>query len=239
MWRAMLGRTAAAGGPHSFAPLLGASSRQIEAADATPASLASAAASSAAAATSTPWRENELMAWAAASPTRLLRLQRVLQVDALAATQPDSDRIEAVFARYDADGSGRVDPSELGVMLEALVGRDGAAAASERVMGTFDADASGDLSLAEFSRFVGQAVEQQTRAPWPPTVVLHARDDSTVPVASAREFVEALQALGAAADLKYREFERAGHGEIMVELMSPKPVAELRPIAAEFVRECS
>lgn len=57
-------------------------------------------------------------------------------------------------------------------------------------MGAFDDDRSGDLSLPEFRRFVGEALEVQTRAAWPPTVVLHAIDDSTVPVASARDFVE-------------------------------------------------
>ena len=39
-------------------------------------------------------------------------------------------------------------------------------------------------------------------AEWPPTVVLHAADDGTVPVRSAREFVEALESTGLSPDVR-------------------------------------
>jgi hypothetical protein len=71
--------------------------------------------------------------------------------------------------------------------------------------------------------------------------VLHARDDATVPVRSARDFVEALEdaALPPPGELRYLEYEAAGHGEIMIELMSPRPVGALPTIAYDFVRACS
>ena len=75
-------------------------------------------------------------------------------------------------------------------------------------------------------------------AEWPPTVVLHAADDGTVPVRSAREFVEALESTGLSPVVRYAEYERAGHGEIMVSLMSAKERDEegVREIGREFVR---
>jgi acetyl esterase/lipase len=90
---------------------------------------------------------------------------------------------------------------------------------------------------------------------WPPTVVLHAADDATVPVASAREFVAALRSTLQSRRhaplrqrptpptpqredeeaVRYQEHERAGHVEIMLSLMSPLPFEELPDIAREFV----
>ena len=150
MWQAMRGRPHADGGgaggaeppKEQQAALLGLSDALRDAAR--PVSGAPSA-----------WSEADLAAWAAASPTRLLRLQRA---DAVAATDDD------------------------------------------------------DTSAA-------------VRSTWPPTVVLHAADDGTVPVASAREFVEALRAVGG--DVAYSEVGVAGHGEVMIALMGRTPLAEL------------
>ena len=101
---------------------------------------------------------------------------------------------------------------------------------------------------------------------WPMTVVLHAADDRTVPVSSAREFVCALQhALGEegletaptekprrepmarreptarpteeeSKLVRYVELD-GGHGEIMVSLMSRSELHELPELARLFVRE--
>ena len=120
------------------------------------------------------WRAPELKAWAAASPTRLLRLRRLRRVAAEAARSAGAER-----------------------------------APSPR------------------------------RSVWPPTVVLHARDDRTVPISSAREYARALLDAGAlrAEELRVEEAERGGHGEIMVALMSRSPLESLPAIAREFVRE--
>ena len=105
-----------------------------------------------------PWQANELMAWAAASPTRVLRLRQLLEPRTLA---------------------------------------------------------------------------------WPPTIVLHALDDRTVPVSSARDFIAALQAVTGANVCRVRYSEQAGHGEIMLALMSRSTIDELPAIASDFVRACS
>lgn len=77
---------------------------------------------------------------------------------------------------------------------------------------------------------------------WPPTVVLHAADDGTVPVSSAREFVEALRGAGGA--VAYREWPTGGHGEIMLSLMGRTPLEDLEPaglaaISSAFVQEAT
>ena len=76
---------------------------------------------------------------------------------------------------------------------------------------------------------------------WPPTVVLHAADDRTVPVRSAREFVEALRGAGGA--VAYREWPTGGHGEIMISLMGRTPLEDLEPglaaITSAFVQEAT
>ena len=177
MWLAMLGRGVHAGGEHAFAPLRGATDPQVRAADTSRASLEDAAAASAAPGGASDWRENELMAWAAASPTRLLRLRSVLAADAVAAPV-------------------------------AAAGGPPTRDAIERAPGA-----------------------------WPPTVVLHAADDKTVPVQSARDFVAALEATGASPHVDYREFARAGHGEIMLALMAPTGADALPAIASQFVQE--
>jgi acetyl esterase/lipase len=71
---------------------------------------------------------------------------------------------------------------------------------------------------------------------WPPTTVLHAEDDGTVPVRSAREFMHALRrAAGKKADAHtYEVFGRGGHGEVMVALAGHQPVAALEPHVAEL-----
>ena len=53
-----------------------------------------------------------------------------------------------------------------------------------------------------------------------------------------REFVEALRAAPAAppGGLRYEEFEVAGHGEVMIALMSTAAVGDLPPICRDFVR---
>ena len=167
--RAVAGPTAK-GGKHGFGPLLGASEAALSAAEVTPAALDKSAQYSSLApdGTPSPWSDEELLAWAAASPTQLLRLRETREVGA--------------------------------------------------------------------------------KAEWPATVVLHAADDSTVPVSSARAFVAALESvLGGAAKpsptdgpslVCYQEYEKAGHGEIMLALMSGKSMEELPAIAADFVREC-
>jgi acetyl esterase/lipase len=132
------------------------------------------------------WSDRELAAWAAASPTQVLRLLSL----ALGSVMPAGD----------------------GMRHEAL------------------------------------------RTAWPPTVVLHAADDKTVPVQSARDLVsalahgglatpssEAVEAEGKGADgqekalVQYIERERGGHGEAMVALMSRMPCEELPPLARDFV----
>ena len=72
-----------------------------------------------------------------------------------------------------------------------------------------------------------------------PTVVLHAADDGTVPVSSAREFVEALRGAGGA--VAYREWPTGGHGEIMLSLMGRTFLEDLEPaglaaISSAFVQ---
>lgn len=52
----------------------------------------------------------------------------------------------------------------------------------------------------------------------PPMKILHCKSDQTVPVESAQNFVEALQAEGKEVD--FQEFENIGHGEICVNLMT-------------------
>ena len=70
---------------------------------------------------------------------------------------------------------------------------------------------------------------------WPEdVVVLHARDDTTVPVQSARGFAEALRPV--APHLRYDEYERAGHGEVMIALMSKATMEELPEMGRDFVR---
>ena len=59
-------------------------------------------------------------------------------------------------------------------------------------------------------------------------------DDGTVPVRSPREFAEELQAVGVPCALQ--EHAKAGHGEIMIALMSRKDDDELPAIARDFVR---
>lgn len=73
---------------------------------------------------------------------------------------------------------------------------------------------------------------------WPPTTVLHAEDDGTVPVRSAREFVHALRrAAGQRSDVHtYAEFGRGGHGEVMVALAGHEPLTALEPHIAELAR---
>ena len=67
-------------------------------------------------------------------------------------------------------------------------------------------------------------------------MVLHAADDSTVPVTSAREFVDALRLAPCVPDnLDYKEYKSGGHGEIMIQLMSRTPLQELTGVAREFV----
>ena len=156
----------------------------------TPATLSSAGIDSAtlAAASQLPsqgrdavWSDVELAAWAAASPTRVLRL--------------------------------------LGIA--AAAGKGGDSAHAERL--------------------------------WPTTTVLHGSDDKTVPVQSARDFVHALagvveeepdggggESSRARGRVRYVEYERAGHGEVMIALMSRTSGDELPQIARDFVREaCS
>ena len=82
-----------------------------------------------------PWKTHELRAWAAASPTRLLRLQRLRERESNLSSERESKQ-----------------------------------------------GASG-----------GDTTTTTTPAAWPETVVLHATDDKTVPVRSAREFVAALE----------------------------------------------
>ena len=151
MWLAMIGRGVASNAQASK-PLLDAEESQLVPID-------DLKASAAAAGGEAEWSEDELIAWAAASPTRLLRLRKMSK-------------------------------------------------------------------------------KAPKGAEWPPTVVLHAADDGTVPVRSAREFVEALESTGLSPDVRYVEYERAGHGEIMVSLMSPRERDEegVRDIGRAFVR---
>ena len=82
----------------------------------------------------------------------------------------------------------------------------------------------------------GPPLALAVRSSWPSTVVLHAADDSTVPVTSAREFVDALRLAPCVPDnLDYKEYKSGGHGEIMIQLMSRAPLQELTGIAREFV----
>jgi len=83
----------------------------------------------------------------------------------------------------------------------------------------------------------GDFANHERRLIWPPTVVLHARDDATVPISSSRCFVNALRAAvrahGYPQDdegddvgdvlIDYREYGRAGHGEAMLKLTGAVP----------------
>lgn len=85
--------------------------------------------------------------------------------------------------------------------------------------------------------------------PWPHTVVIHAADDRTVPVRSAREFVTALRDATAGAEgeeaedgsrprpalLAYEELRVGGHGDAMVALAGPEPFEAMPAMAARFV----
>ncbi len=73
---------------------------------------------------------------------------------------------------------------------------------------------------------------QQPR--WPATVILHASDDTTVPVRSSRLFAEALRECGE--DVTLVE-HGGGHGEIIVQLMSRRELSELPQICQDFVAE--
>ena len=108
------------------------------------------------------WAAEELAAFAAASPTRLLRLQRALL-------------------------------------------RDGSATHGDGI--------------------------------WPRTVVMHAADDKTVPVRSAREFVGALREAEGEEAVEYHEYAEAGHGEVMISLMGRTPLQDLPEAQARITQD--
>jgi len=143
------------------------------------------------------WDDAALSAWLAASPTLLLRRQRL-----------------AAGGGVDG-GAGDGDGAEEGC------GVDGGAA--------------GEAGEA------GEAACAACAAEWPPTLVLHAADDGTVPVTSAREFVAALRGVGG--EVAYKEVAAAGHGEIMIALNQRTPLeqlpADLAEITTAFVREAT
>ena len=144
------------------------------------------------------WDDAALSAWLAASPTLLLRRQR------LAAGG-------GVYGGVDGgvDGGAGDGGAEEGCGVD---GGDGGAAACAACA-----------------------------AEWPPTLVLHAADDGTVPVTSAREFVAALRGVGG--EVAYKEVAAAGHGEIMIALNQRTPLeqlpADLAEITTAFVREAT
>jgi hypothetical protein len=81
-----------------------------------------------------------------------------------------------------------------------------------------------------------RAAENAAAHHWPPTTVLHAKDDGTVPVCSAREFVHALHlAAGQNAEAHTcAEFDRGGHGEVVVALAAHEPLTALEPHIAKL-----
>ncbi|KAL1500349.1 hypothetical protein AB1Y20_013013 [Prymnesium parvum] len=77
-------------------------------------------------------------------------------------------------------------------------------------------------------------------AAWPNTVLLHAADDKTVPIRSAREFTAALKQAQGEDAVSLREYAQGGHGEVMLNLMGRKrldqlPYSQVR-IAVDFIR---
>ena len=96
------------------------------------------------------------------------------------------------------------------------------------------------LRMSQVIRSGASLTDQPPALVWPPTLILHGRDDSTVPVSSAREFVAAAVQAGLDADrLRYKEYGQAGHGEVMLALMSRSPIGALPEIARDFIREVS
>ena len=70
---------------------------------------------------------------------------------------------------------------------------------------------------------------------WPPTAVIHAADDLTVPVSSGRDFAKA-----AGGAVQWREYQSGGHAGVVLALMSRTRLdshpPELARMAADFVR---
>ena len=127
-----------------------------------------------------------------------------------AATQSDADAAEAMWSVFELRAWAAASPTRLLRLQKLRNERDGATSPAV-------------------------AVQAASRA-WPETVVLHAIDDKTVPVRSAREFVEALGGAPIAPhELRFKEYEKAGHGEIMLSLMSRQPTSELPAVCRDFV----
>eukprot|EP00966_Prymnesium_polylepis_P326163 7382085-Prymnesium_polylepis.1 len=72
---------------------------------------------------------------------------------------------------------------------------------------------------------------------WPHTIVMHAADDNTVPVRSAREFVGALRDAEGEEAVEYQEYAEAGHGGVMISLMGRTPLQELPEAQARITQD--
>lgn len=68
---------------------------------------------------------------------------------------PSKKQIRKTFAKFDRDGSGAIDASELTLMIEAFTPGLGSSEV-QRLMARFDDDGSGELSVGEFGRMLQQ-----------------------------------------------------------------------------------
>ena len=70
-------------------------------------------------------------------------------------SDPSKKQIRKTFAKFDRDGSGAIDASELELMIQAFTpGLDSSAVGG--LLNRFDADGSGELSVGEFGRMLQQ-----------------------------------------------------------------------------------
>jgi acetyl esterase/lipase len=227
MWLAMIGRRTANGEPTRFRPLADAA-RKAEAG----------------AALREAFREFDLDGDGTITASEL---GRVLE---RAGEQVSRDEVAEMVVRADTDGDGVINFDEFVKVRTAL---DGTLADMEQVA----LRSGGGLVRSPWraNELVAWAAASPTRlltirragtartplGAWPPTVVLHTTDDTTVPVSSSREFVAALDGARvgpSAGAVRYAEYDEGGHGEIMVSLMGCAPTAELPAVARDFVSAC-
>ena len=110
------------------------------------------------------------------------------------------------------------------------------AAAEEAALS--DWEAGGPWTASDYASFAAAsptrllrhhaALSEVPPVRWPETFILHAADDGTVPIRSARDFSAAL-ATATDGEGTLVEYEAAGHGEVMLALMQPPSNQEELP----------